>query len=151
MTMSIRIASIKSLKLWTSQIQSKSATCSTKTIFNKRRTTVLSLFPQKQKDSILSSVLTSHGITLTWVNFLFTHTFLGRTLWHTYGTFACSSKTTTTTEPFYTKYIGLSFMMFFKTALSKYFFCSCWRFFTFMVGRLKRKQDKIEFLKWLLT
>jgi len=41
-------------------------------------------------------------------------------------------------------------MMFFKTALSKYFFCSCWRFFTFMVGRLKRKQDKIEFLKWLL-
>jgi len=38
-------------------------------------------------------------------------------------------------------------MMFFKTALSKYNFCSCWRFLTFMVGCLKRKQDKIEFLK----
>jgi len=41
-------------------------------------------------------------------------------------------------------------MMFFKTVHSKYFFCSFWRLFTFMVGRLKRKQDKIEFLKWLL-
>jgi hypothetical protein len=150
--MSIRIASIKSLKLWTSQIQSKSATCSTKTIFNKRRTTILSLFPYRTIAKGFNIIKgTSHGITITWVNFPFTHTFLGRTLWHTYGTFPCSSRITTKpTEPFYTKYIGLSFMMFFKTAPPKYNFCSSWRLFIFMVGCLKRKQDKIEFLKWLL-
>jgi hypothetical protein len=141
---------VSSLKLWTLQIQSKSATCSTKTSFNKR-TTTFSLFPYRTKAKGFSIIKgTSHGITLTWVNFQFTHTFLGRTLWQTYVNCACSSRITTTTKPFYTKYIGLSFMMFFKTALSKYIFCSCWRFLIFMVGRLKTKQDKIEFLKWLL-
>ena len=110
------------------------------------------LFPYRTKAKRFSIIKgTSHGITLTWVNFQFTHTFHGRNLWHTYVNFACSSRiTATTTKPFYTKYIGLSFIMFFKTVLSKYFFCSCWRLFTFMVGRLKRKQDKIEFLKWML-
>jgi len=145
MTMSIS----DSLKLWTLQIQSKSVTCSSKTIFNKW-TTTLSLFTYRTKAKGFSIIKgTSHGITLTWVNFQFTHTFLGRILWHTYGNFACSSRiTTTNNKPFYTKYIGLSFMMFFKTEPSKYTLCSCWRFLTFMVGRLKRKQDKVQFLKW---